>query len=127
MTQLAPTLQAFFTERLLEQRKVSPHTIASYRDSLRLLLRFAQQRTGKPPNRLDFADVDAPLIGAFLAHLDNEPREQPGDQKRAALSDPLAVPLRRFAPPRARSKHRPRARDPRHPPPQNHDRLPRPQ
>jgi integrase/recombinase XerD len=52
-------------ERLLEQRKVSPHTIASYRDSLRLLLRFAQRRTGKPPNRLDFSDVDAPLIGAL--------------------------------------------------------------
>ena len=77
MTQLAPTLQAFFTERLLEQRKVSPHTISSYRDSLRLLLRFAQQRTGKPPNRLDFADLDAPLIGAFLAHLDHERGNSP--------------------------------------------------
>lgn len=85
MTQLAPTLQAFFTERLLEQRKVSPHTIASYRDSLRLLLRFAQQRTGKPPNRLDFADVDAPLIGAFLAHLDNERGNSPAT-RNARLS-----------------------------------------
>jgi integrase/recombinase XerD len=72
MTQLAPTLQAFFTERLLTQRKVSPHTIAAYRDSLRLLLCFAQERTGKPPSRLDFADLDAPLIGAFLQHLDRE-------------------------------------------------------
>jgi site-specific recombinase XerC len=48
MTALAPTLQAFFTERLITQRKVSPHTIAAYRDSLRLLLCFAQQQTGKP-------------------------------------------------------------------------------
>jgi integrase/recombinase XerD len=77
MTQLAPTLQAFFTERLLTQRKVSPHTIAAYRDSMRLLLRFAQERTGKPPSRLDFADLDAPLIGAFLAHLDRERGNSP--------------------------------------------------
>ena len=72
MTALAPTLQAFFTERLITQRKVSPHTIAAYRDSLRLLLCFAQQQTGKPPSRLDLADVDAPLIGAFLVHLERE-------------------------------------------------------
>ena len=72
MTALAPTLQAFFTERLLTQRKVSPHTIAAYRDSLRLLLTFAQQQTGKPPSRLDVADLDAPLIGAFLQHLERE-------------------------------------------------------
>jgi integrase/recombinase XerD len=77
MTQLAPTLQAFFTERLLTQRQVSPHTIAAYRDSLRLLLCFAQERTGKPPSRLDFADLDAPLIGAFLAHLDRERGNSP--------------------------------------------------
>jgi len=72
MTALAPTLQAFFTERLLTQRKVSPHTIAAYRDSLRLLLTFAQQQTGKPPSGLDLADLDAPLIGAFLQHLQRE-------------------------------------------------------
>jgi site-specific recombinase XerD len=77
MTQLAPTLQAFFTERLLTQRKVSPHTIAAYRDSLRLLLCFAQKRTGKPPSSLDFTDLDAPLIGAFLAHLDRERGNSP--------------------------------------------------
>jgi integrase/recombinase XerD len=77
MTQLAPTLQAFFTERLLTQRQVSPHTIAAYRDSLRLLLCFAQEQTGKPPNRLDFTDLDAPLIGAFLQHLDRERGNSP--------------------------------------------------
>jgi integrase/recombinase XerD len=48
---LAPTLQAFFTDRLLCQRRVSPNTIASYRDTFRLLLSFAQQQTGKPPLR----------------------------------------------------------------------------
>jgi site-specific recombinase XerD len=77
MTELAPTLQAFFTDRLLTQRKVSPHTIAAYRDSLRLLLCFAQERTGTPPSSLDFADLDAPLIGAFLAHLDRERGNSP--------------------------------------------------
>jgi integrase/recombinase XerD len=77
MTQLAPTLQAFFTERLLTQRQVSPHTIAAYRDSMRLLLCFAQERTGKPPSRLDFSDLDAPLIGGFLQHLDCERGNSP--------------------------------------------------
>jgi site-specific recombinase XerD len=77
MTPLAPTLQAFFTERLITQRKASPHTIAAYRDSLRLLLCFAQEQTGKPPSRLDLADVDAPLIGAFLVHLKRERGNSP--------------------------------------------------
>ena len=72
MTSLAPILEAFFTERLLTQRQVSPHTVASYRDTFRLLLSFAQQRTGTPPSRLRLADLDAPLIGAFLDHLEHE-------------------------------------------------------
>ena len=66
---LAPTLQTFFTDRLVRQRQVSDHTIAAYRDAIRLLLVFAAERTGKPPSRLDIADLDAPLIGAFLDHL----------------------------------------------------------
>jgi site-specific recombinase XerD len=72
MSSLAPTLEAFFTDRLLCQRRVSPNTIASYRDTFRLLLSFAQQKTGTPPARLEIADLDAPLIGAFLEHLENE-------------------------------------------------------
>jgi site-specific recombinase XerD len=72
MTTLAPTLQAFFTDRLVRQRDASPHTIAAYRDTMRLLLLFAQQRLSKPPSTLDLADLDAPLIGAFLAHLQHE-------------------------------------------------------
>ena len=77
MTLLAPTLQAWFTDRLLTQRNASPHTIAAYRDTLRLLLTFAQQQTGKDPCRLDFADLDAPLIGAFLNHLEHERGNSP--------------------------------------------------
>jgi site-specific recombinase XerD len=68
VTALAPVLEAFFTERLA-QRQASPHTVASYRDTFCLLLRYAHDRLGKPPSRLDFADLGAPFIGAFLDHL----------------------------------------------------------
>jgi integrase/recombinase XerD len=72
MSLLAPTLEAFFTERMIGQRQASPHTIASYRDSFRLLLGFAQQRTGTAPSRLDLAALDPALISAFLDHLERE-------------------------------------------------------
>lgn len=71
MTALAPILERYFTERLAA-RGASPNTVASYRDTFCLLLRFAQVRTGKAPSRLDLADVDAALIGAFLDHLESE-------------------------------------------------------
>lgn len=72
MSLLAPTLEAFFVERLAGQRRASPHTIASYRDTFRLLLAFVERRTGTAPSRLDLAQLDAPLIGAFLDHLEVE-------------------------------------------------------
>jgi site-specific recombinase XerC len=59
MTALAPTVEAFFTQRLAVQRDASPHTVAAYRDTLRLLLVFAHKRTGTPPSRLDVGDIDA--------------------------------------------------------------------
>jgi site-specific recombinase XerD len=71
MTAVAPTLEAFFTERLMSQQHASRHTIAAYRDSFRLLLAFAQDRRGKGPSRLEFEDLDAPTIGAFLDHLEH--------------------------------------------------------
>lgn len=78
MTALAPTLQAFFTQRLITQRNASLQTIAAYRDTFRLLLTFAHDQTGKQPFQLDIDDLDAPLIGAFLTHLEqargNSPR-----------------------------------------------------
>lgn len=70
MTALAPTLQTFFTDRLIGQRGASPNTIAAYRDTLRLLLVFASERTGSAPSGLDIGDLDAPLIGAFLDYLE---------------------------------------------------------
>jgi integrase/recombinase XerD len=72
MSALAPSLEAFFTERLMHQRHASPNTVAAYRDAWRLLLGFASQRTGKQPSQLDVADLDAPLIGDFLEHLETE-------------------------------------------------------
>jgi integrase/recombinase XerD len=72
MTMLAPTLQAFFTDRLAKQKNASEHTVASYRDTLRLLLVFTAQRTGISPARLRIEDLGAPLIGAFLDHLEHE-------------------------------------------------------
>jgi site-specific recombinase XerD len=69
MTLVAPTLQAFFSARLTKQLQASPRTIASYRDTLRLLLCFAQQRTGAAPAALDWDELDEPLITAFLEHL----------------------------------------------------------
>jgi integrase/recombinase XerD len=72
MTALAPVLQAFFTDRLIAQRRASGHTIAGYRCTFRLLLGFATAKTGKRPSALDIADLDAPLIAAFLDHLEHE-------------------------------------------------------
>ena len=63
-------LQSFFTTRLMAQRKVSSHTIASYRDTFRLLLQFAQKRLRKAPSQLELDNLDASLIGAFLDHLE---------------------------------------------------------
>ena len=72
MSLLAPTLQAFFTARLIGQKRASAHTIAAYRDTIRLLLAFAAQQAGKAPSDLDLDDLQAPLIGAFLDHLEHE-------------------------------------------------------
>ena len=72
MSALAPLLQAFFVERLAQQRDASPNTIAAYRDSFRLLLTFVHQRTGTAPSRLQLEDLDAATITAFLAYLENE-------------------------------------------------------
>jgi len=72
MTPLAPLLEAYFHERLLKQRRASPHTIASYRDTFRLLLVFAKQRLGKEPSDLLLSDLDAELVAAFLHHLETD-------------------------------------------------------
>jgi integrase/recombinase XerD len=72
MTAIAPTLQAYFTDRLIRQRRVSPHTISAYRDTIRLLITFAAARAGKSASKLTFDDLDSRTIGAFLDHLEND-------------------------------------------------------
>ena len=112
MTALAPTLQAFFTDRLIGQRGASRHTIAAYRDTWRLLLGFAAQRTGK--NRLPArhrrprrpADRRVPRPPRTRA------RQQRPHPQQPAGRDPLPVRLRRAAPPRARRRHPAGAGDP---------------
>lgn len=72
MSAIAPTIQMFFTDRLAKQRQASAHTIASYRDTLRLLFAFLMERTGKSPSELDWNDVDHDVISAFLQHLETD-------------------------------------------------------
>lgn len=72
MSNLAPILEAFFTERLLTQRQASPRTVAAYRDTFRLLLNFVHEQIGKAPSQVDIAELDAPLIGAFLDWLEHD-------------------------------------------------------
>jgi len=70
MTSLAPTLQAFFTTRLTSQYGASPHTVAAYRDTWRLLLGYAAQATGTEPAALELSQIDAELINGFLTGLE---------------------------------------------------------
>ena len=72
MTTLAPLLEAFFSDRLIRQRQASEHTITAYRDTFRLLLRFAQARLDTAPTQLLLGQLDTELIGAFLDHLENQ-------------------------------------------------------
>ena len=115
-TTLATLLQAFFLERLIAQRNASPQTVAAYRDSFRLLLEFAHKHVGKAPERLELNDVDAPLVLAFLDHLERDRHNTIRSRNArfaairsfmhyAAFKDPtalpsiqrvLAIPMKRF-------------------------------
>ena len=101
---LPALLQSFFTTRLMTQRKVSPHTIASYRDTFRLLLHFASQRRDKPPTKLRIEDLDAALIGDFLTHVENVRRNSARSRntrlaairsfyRYVAMNEPACAPL----------------------------------
>lgn len=72
MSALAPLLQAFFTDRLQQQRGASRNTLEAYRDGFRLLLGFANRELGKTPSQLDLCDLDAPFITRFLSYLEKE-------------------------------------------------------
>lgn len=73
-TALASLVERFFTDRLVRQQRASPHTIASYRDAFRLLLRFAQERLARVPSALAIEDLDATFVGAFLDHVEQHRR-----------------------------------------------------
>src|SRR5260221_2429640 len=77
MSALAPTLQSFFTERLARQRQASPRTVASYRDTFRLLVSFVERETGKAPSALGIEDLNTSVISAFLDHLETERHNTP--------------------------------------------------
>jgi site-specific recombinase XerD len=71
-TSLAPLLERFFTQRLMQERRVSPHTITSYRDTFRLLFKFTQRHLHKPPSALPLEQIDAPLIRSFLNQIEKQ-------------------------------------------------------
>ena len=91
MSLVAPTFEAFFTQRFVTQKNASPHTIASCRDCLEQLLAYAQDTTGVAPSKLDFSDLDATVIGGFLHHLEREPGTVGPQPRRPARRDPVAV------------------------------------
>src|SRR5437899_9408561 len=65
-------LERFLTQRLMQQRQASPHTISSYRDTFRQFLKFIEGRLHKPPSRLSFEEIDAPLVVTFLDSLEKQ-------------------------------------------------------
>lgn len=113
-------LQAYFIERLIGQRQASAHTVASYRDTFRLLLGFAQESLGKSPTRLLIEELDAPFIGRFLDHLEKKRSNSPRTRNvrlaaihsffhYVALQEPglLALAQRVLALPTKRSRTKP--------------------
>jgi len=115
MSLIASSLQAYFTDRLIRERRVSPHTIRSYRDTIRLLVGFATKRAGTTASALTFDEIDHKIVSAFLDHLECERGCSPATRnarlaairsfyRYAALEHPehaatiervLAIPLKR--------------------------------
>ncbi|MFW8642076.1 site-specific integrase [Rhizobium beringeri] len=82
-------IERWFTDRLMKHRGVSSNTIASYRDTFRLLFAFAQTRIGRSPSQLTLRDLDAPFIGAFLEDL--ETQRSASVRTRISASQPSAL------------------------------------
>lgn len=72
LTSFPAMLERFFTQRLMQQRQASPHTVSSYRDTFRQFLKFVQQRLQKQPSHLNFEEIDAPLVVMFLDGLEKQ-------------------------------------------------------
>ena len=90
---LAPILECFFVERLMNQQRVSKETVLAYRDTFRLLLKFAQRELGKTPSKLFLEDLDASLICNFLNYLEEERHNMPRTRNHR---DRLAQPQPRI-------------------------------
>ena len=110
-------LERFFTQRLMQQREASAHTIASYRDTFRLLLKFVQKRLRKAPSTLSLEDIDASIVVDFLDELEKARKVTPRTRNlrltaihsffryvafeapahAAQIQRVLAVPPKRFA------------------------------
>src|SRR5215831_1632901 len=71
MTAIAPHITAFFQERLTLERRASIHTCDSYAYAFQLLLTYASKRLELPPSRLQFEQIDAPLVVSFLNDLES--------------------------------------------------------
>lgn len=84
MSTLAPLLEAFFRDRLIDQRQASPNTVAAYRDAFRLLLVYAREHTGTEPSQLALQDLDAALIGGFLTWLETDRGQAPAPATRGS-------------------------------------------
>src|SRR6266700_4001224 len=72
LTSFPALLERFFTQRLMQQRQASPHTVSSYRDTFRQFLKFVEEQLNKPPSRLNFEEIDAPLVVTFLDGLEKQ-------------------------------------------------------
>ncbi len=104
MSLIAPTLEAFFTQHLMQQRQASPNTIAAYGDAFRLLFRYLLQVTGKRPSAVRFEDLDAATIGGFLLHLENHGASVVTRNARLSAIHSL-FQIRRLEPSRACGPH----------------------
>ena|SRR6516225_7816467 len=113
---LPALLQRFFTERLITQQGASPHTVAGYRDTFRLLFQFTTKQLRRAPSALRTEDLDAPFLECFLDHLERDRRNHArtrnhrlaalhGFFRYVALAEPalslqcqriLAIPSKRF-------------------------------
>jgi site-specific recombinase XerD len=80
MTPLAPHVTAFFQQRLAVERCVSPHTSDSYAYAFKLLLAYASERLHVPPSALHLEQIDAPLVVAFLNHLEATRANRPSSR-----------------------------------------------
>jgi integrase/recombinase XerD len=99
---VGPLLQAFFVDHLYSQKRASPRTVQSYRDTFRLLLRFLRETTGKEPTDLVMPDIDAPTVLRFLDYVEGERRNKAQSRnvrlaairsfcRMVAIRDPVSV------------------------------------